>query len=561
MSAHRYRASPSAAGSFDTASHSTRELLSSQAYTSLSPPFASSASPSHTHRQRSGEWSSSEFARLLLTEQLPQYLSTEASGEQRQHHLQASSDEPAGDVTWTPITRPSHSPLDSWPSQSSLDLQFSLSNTSAPPNASPSHDTLPTPFEQHQVHQQQPVQFSQDDTYQSGEDNLWEQQLATSLFGDFPCPPFSDATPSSSSLPATAFYANVNASTINPTPLVSPEDRQLAYAPLRAFPGPPSLQGSSEVYRPLQPGVHSYIEPLSVAAAPVDPPKRVSAACRFCKARKLRCDGCHPCRQCQRRSVECLYQPETQARPSRRMTDPSFEAFRSTTAPAPSEGQRLSQQHANQRKRSCTSVAEASLRSHTPHLPASASAHSWSSNGSTSHSTGSSIASSSVLVLAGDTADGSRQDSSSNSSYKTAKGENQTSPGSSSTVKSSHPPTSANQTSRRNSSKGGEKSTFSTISIRVRPDRNRNDSETSAAHEVRYVCPFPGCASHFSTSGHARRHSRIHTVLEPFECPHRGCDKTFTRRDNCTQHQRARHAFQMVAYRKTAERAESKDEH
>lgn len=78
----------------------------------------------------------------------------------------------------------------------------------------------------------------------------------------------------------------------------------------------------------------------------------------------------------------------------------------------------------------------------------------------------------------------------------------------------------------------------------IDPSENGSDSLLT-----RHVCPYPGCDKHFSTSGHARRHSRIHYDLRPFECPHEGCSATFTRRDNCTQHQRARHAWQLTAHR------------
>jgi len=33
------------------------------------------------------------------------------------------------------------------------------------------------------------------------------------------------------------------------------------------------------------------------------------------------------------------------------------------------------------------------------------------------------------------------------------------------------------------------------------------------AGQLRHVCPHTGCEKHFSTSGHARRHSRIHDPL------------------------------------------------
>lgn len=60
------------------------------------------------------------------------------------------------------------------------------------------------------------------------------------------------------------------------------------------------------------------------------------------------------------------------------------------------------------------------------------------------------------------------------------------------------------------------------------------DSKLEEDIELRYECPHPTCQKDFSTSGHARRHSRIHTNLRPFICPHLECKSTFTRRDNCT---------------------------
>lgn len=60
-------------------------------------------------------------------------------------------------------------------------------------------------------------------------------------------------------------------------------------------------------------------------------------------------------------------------------------------------------------------------------------------------------------------------------------------------------------------------------------------------NRTRYICPSAGCGKHFSTSGHARRHSHIHNKLRQYTCPHAGCCATFTRRDNCTHHQRVQH--------------------
>jgi hypothetical protein len=57
----------------------------------------------------------------------------------------------------------------------------------------------------------------------------------------------------------------------------------------------------------------------------------------------------------------------------------------------------------------------------------------------------------------------------------------------------------------------------------------------------RFPCPTGDCAKDFSTSGHARRHSRLHEESRPFSCPHKGCKATFTRRDNCMQHQKCQY--------------------
>lgn len=54
-----------------------------------------------------------------------------------------------------------------------------------------------------------------------------------------------------------------------------------------------------------------------------------------------------------------------------------------------------------------------------------------------------------------------------------------------------------------------------------------------------YPCPLASsfrCEQHFSTSGHARRHSRIHTGERGAECPE--CGQKFSRQDNMQQHRR-----------------------
>jgi hypothetical protein len=55
----------------------------------------------------------------------------------------------------------------------------------------------------------------------------------------------------------------------------------------------------------------------------------------------------------------------------------------------------------------------------------------------------------------------------------------------------------------------------------------------------RYPCKFRvtlNCYKTFTTSGHASRHSRIHTAEKAVQCRHPGCPKKFTRADNMKQH-------------------------
>jgi hypothetical protein len=55
----------------------------------------------------------------------------------------------------------------------------------------------------------------------------------------------------------------------------------------------------------------------------------------------------------------------------------------------------------------------------------------------------------------------------------------------------------------------------------------------------RYPCRFRdshGCEKTFTTSGHASRHSKIHTAEKAVHCTYQGCHKKFTRADNMKQH-------------------------
>ena len=57
--------------------------------------------------------------------------------------------------------------------------------------------------------------------------------------------------------------------------------------------------------------------------------------------------------------------------------------------------------------------------------------------------------------------------------------------------------------------------------------------------QKRYPCRFReslGCEKTFTTSGHASRHSKIHTAEKGVSCSWAGCHKKFTRADNMKQH-------------------------
>ncbi|PTB64123.1 hypothetical protein BBK36DRAFT_1124813 [Trichoderma citrinoviride] len=68
------------------------------------------------------------------------------------------------------------------------------------------------------------------------------------------------------------------------------------------------------------------------------------------------------------------------------------------------------------------------------------------------------------------------------------------------------------------------------------------DSAASCVPErpvKRYPCRYRelhGCEKTFTTSGHASRHSKIHTAEKAVHCQYPGCHKKFTRADNMKQH-------------------------
>ncbi|KAG0649718.1 Zinc finger MSS1 [Hyphodiscus hymeniophilus] len=63
--------------------------------------------------------------------------------------------------------------------------------------------------------------------------------------------------------------------------------------------------------------------------------------------------------------------------------------------------------------------------------------------------------------------------------------------------------------------------------------------QTSERGTKRYPCRYRDthhCEKTFTTSGHASRHSKIHTAEKAVHCTYQGCHKKFTRADNMKQH-------------------------
>ncbi|TVY14924.1 Transcriptional regulator NRG1 [Lachnellula arida] len=70
------------------------------------------------------------------------------------------------------------------------------------------------------------------------------------------------------------------------------------------------------------------------------------------------------------------------------------------------------------------------------------------------------------------------------------------------------------------------------------PNRSANVPITERGQK-RYVCRYANefnCDKTFTTSGHASRHSKIHTAEKAVPCSYDGCPKKFTRSDNMKQH-------------------------
>jgi hypothetical protein len=64
-------------------------------------------------------------------------------------------------------------------------------------------------------------------------------------------------------------------------------------------------------------------------------------------------------------------------------------------------------------------------------------------------------------------------------------------------------------------------------------------NQSSDRETKRYPCRYRDshhCEKTFTTSGHASRHSKIHTAEKAVQCTYQGCQKKFTRADNMKQH-------------------------
>lgn len=71
------------------------------------------------------------------------------------------------------------------------------------------------------------------------------------------------------------------------------------------------------------------------------------------------------------------------------------------------------------------------------------------------------------------------------------------------------------------------------------PQVYEDEQYMSGKGTKRYPCRFKdshGCERTFTTSGHASRHSKIHTAEKAVQCTYAGCQKKFTRADNMKQH-------------------------
>ncbi|TFK36715.1 hypothetical protein BDQ12DRAFT_609428 [Crucibulum laeve] len=63
----------------------------------------------------------------------------------------------------------------------------------------------------------------------------------------------------------------------------------------------------------------------------------------------------------------------------------------------------------------------------------------------------------------------------------------------------------------------------------------RNDNRTI------FCCNIEGCGSTFTESHNLKGHMRAHNGIKDQFCSMPGCDAAFTRRSDCTRHERNKH--------------------
>lgn len=84
-----------------------------------------------------------------------------------------------------------------------------------------------------------------------------------------------------------------------------------------------------------------------------------------------------------------------------------------------------------------------------------------------------------------------------------------------------------------------QKSSYDYVEPRLYDEESYQNPNVPERGPKRYPCRYReshGCEKTFTTSGHASRHSKIHTAEKAVSCTWPGCQKKFTRADNMKQH-------------------------
>jgi len=84
-----------------------------------------------------------------------------------------------------------------------------------------------------------------------------------------------------------------------------------------------------------------------------------------------------------------------------------------------------------------------------------------------------------------------------------------------------------------------QQSSYEYVEPRLYDEESYQNPNVPERGPKRYPCRYReshGCEKTFTTSGHASRHSKIHTAEKAVSCTWPGCQKKFTRADNMKQH-------------------------